>query len=338
MSLAAMANVSLVVVLFFFIFAILGVQVRLGRVTTAPGDISKSRLGWGGGNSRNSRPLTLLACTPRLCPLLLPSPQLFGGKFWSCNDDSVPDVTACTGNFTDPATNQVGPGGGRRCWLWVHRNEVSFGLHQHRLVPHIRRKQPIITPDSLTKTWFHRRMTTQTVPREWSNAAFNFDHLGMGMMSLFVVATLNGYSEIMDSGGWRALRVSNDSGTAPAFTRPLCMPLKRLPQEHLPRPPSNDPAALAAMAAPEEKGMQPVPMSNAGALLYFVAFVVVVSYTLINLYIGVVFFQFSRIRQQSVTGSAFLTNEQQEWAELSKMVFRLKPPDKCPVPRNRFRR
>ncbi len=50
------------------------------------------------------------------------------------------------------------------------------------------------------------------------------------------------------------------------------------------------------------------------------------------------FFQFSRIRQQSQTGSAFLTSQQQEWAELSKMVFRLKPPDKCPVPRNRARR
>lgn len=53
---------------------------------------------------------------------------------------------------------------------------------------------------------------------------------------------------------------------------------------------------------------------------------------------GVVFFQFSRIRQQSENGSAFLTSEQQEWAELSKMVFRLKPPDKCPVPRNKMRR
>jgi hypothetical protein len=51
-----------------------------------------------------------------------------------------------------------------------------------------------------------------------------------------------------------------------------------------------------------------------------------------------VFFQFSRIRQQSQNGSAFLTNEQQEWAELSKMVFRLKPPDKCPVPKDKARK
>jgi len=93
-----------------------------------------------------------------------------------------------------------------------------------------------------------------------------------------------------------------------------------------------------AMATPEDKGLQPQPMSNWSAFLFFVAFVIVVSYMLLNLYIGVVFFQFSRIRQQSQTGSAFLTNEQQEWAELSKMVFRLKPPEKCPVPQNKLRR
>lgn len=92
------------------------------------------------------------------------------------------------------------------------------------------------------------------------------------------------------------------------------------------------------MAAPEERDLQPQPLTNWPSFLYFVAFVVVVSYTLLNLYIGVVFFQFSRIRSQSQTGSAFLTNEQQEWAELSKMVFRLKPPDKCPVPKNKLRR
>ena len=144
------------------------------------------------------------------------------------------------------------------------------------------------------------------------------------------------------------------------------------------------------MACPKDKGLQPQPMENWSAFFFFVAFVIVVSYTLLNLYIGeslhggtltghrspdafrfdgrllaidwrshlpplftagarptyralfsspgVVFSQFSRIRQQSQMGSAFLTNEQQEWAELSKMVFRLKPPDKCAVPRNKIRR
>jgi hypothetical protein len=52
----------------------------------------------------------------------------------------------------------------------------------------------------------------------------------------------------------------------------------------------------------------------------------------------VVFYQFSRIRLQSQTGSAFLTDDQTEWLELSRLVFRLKPPEKSPVPVNKFRR
>ena len=54
----------------------------------------------------------------------------------------------------------------------------------------------------------------------------------------------------------------------------------------------------------------------------FLAFAVVVSFTLLNLYIGVIFSQFSKIRLASQAGSAFLTTDQLEWAELSKMVFR----------------
>jgi hypothetical protein len=29
------------------------------------------------------------------------SVQLFHGKFWSCNDTSVPDKAACVGTFVD---------------------------------------------------------------------------------------------------------------------------------------------------------------------------------------------------------------------------------------------
>lgn len=94
----------------------------------------------------------------------------------------------------------------------------------------------------------------------------------------------------------------------------------------------------SAMAAPEEAGLQPQPMSNWSAFFFFVAFVLVVGYTLLNLYIGVVFYQFSRIRMQSQTGSAFLTDDQTEWVEMSKLVLRLKPPEKSPVPVNKLRR
>lgn len=43
---------------------------------------------------------------------------------------------------------------------------------------------------------------------------------------------------------------------------------------------------VAGMSCPEEKGLQPQPLANWSAFFYFVAFVIVVSYTLLNLYIG----------------------------------------------------
>ncbi len=58
------------------------------------------------------------------------------------------------------------------------------------------------------------------------------------------------------------------------------------------------------------------------ARLRFVGFVFVVAFALLNLYVGVIFSQFTRIRLMSTVGSAFLSSDQQEWAELSKMVFK----------------
>lgn len=39
----------------------------------------------------------------------------------------------------------------------------------------------------------------------------------------------------------------------------------------------------------------------------------------------------------ALQGSAFLTNDQQEWAELTKMVFKLKPSEKAQRPKSKLR-
>ena len=93
----------------------------------------------------------------------------------------------------------------------------------------------------------------------------------------------------------------------------------------------------AMLAAPSDKGAASRRHQGAALFLYELAFVVVVAFTLLNLYIGVVFRQFNAIRTRSTTGSAFLTPQQQEWAEMSRMVFRLRPPEKAPPPRNALR-
>ncbi|GIL55074.1 hypothetical protein Vafri_10591, partial [Volvox africanus] len=133
--------------------------------------------------------------------------------------------------------------------------------------------------------------TGATLERTWDNMWPNFDNVGNALLACFVVASCNGYSDLM----------------------------------------------TAAMSAPAKRGQQPRLNANPGAFFWFVGFTVVVSFTLLNLYVGVIFSQFSRIRNMSTTGSAFLTSQQQEWVEMSRMVFRLRPPDKGSLPRGKLR-
>lgn len=84
--------------------------------------------------------------------------------------------------------------------------------------------------------------------------------------------------------------------------------------------------------------LQPRLGANTAAFIFFCLFIMVVAFCLLNLYVGVVFYQFSRIRMLSSAGAAFLTTGQHEWMEMSKLVFRLQPLDKVIVPKRRFRR
>lgn len=67
-------------------------------------------------------------------------------------------------------------------------------------------------------------------------------------------------------------------------------------------------------------------MSNPGASIFFIVFITVCSFCLLNLYVGVVFFQFSRIRAHAETGTRNTEDEQlqQQWLELAKLAFRTK--------------
>ena len=68
----------------------------------------------------------------------------------------------------------------------------------------------------------------------------------------------------------------------------------------------------AAMAAPSNKGDQPKATSNGViGFLFYIAFIVICAFCLLNLYVGVIFSEFSKIRLLSTAGSAFLTTKQQ---------------------------
>lgn len=78
-------------------------------------------------------------------------------------------------------------------------------------------------------------------------------------------------------------------------------------------------AMYAAMAAPGNKDDQPKATSNGViGFLFYAAFIVVGAFCLLNLYVGVIFSEFSKIRLLSTAGSAFLTSKQQVCSPTSK--------------------
>ncbi|GAB4819675.1 hypothetical protein N2152v2_006721 [Parachlorella kessleri] len=134
--------------------------------------------------------------------------------------------------------------------------------------------------------------TGQLAPREWVNQPYHFDNVGNAFLTLFITATLDGYT----------------------------------------------PAMYMSMDARAEPGLQPLPGANPAAFLFWFAYITLVAFFVLNLYVGVVFYQFQRLKMLSQTGSAVLTASQTGYVEMMKAVFRLKPLDKAPLPPNLLRR
>jgi len=162
--------------------------------------------------------------------------QIFAGRFYRCDDPTVPNKAACVGTYVHPVT----------------------GI---------------------------------TLQRTWANAYLNFDSLPDALVSLFVASTLDGYGQLLFDG-------------------------------------------LDATGVDE----QPRRDANPGAFFFFLAFIVLCAFALLNLYVGVIFYQFSRIRTLSQTSSLDLTEAQKEWGEMCRTVLRMRRRKKMPLPANPLRR
>eukprot|EP00899_Mesostigma_viride_P026282 jgi/Mesvir1/6839/Mv09018-RA.1 len=96
--------------------------------------------------------------------------------------------------------------------------------------------------------------------------------------------------------------------------------------------------ALQDMLDATEVDEQPRHHANPIGFFFLMSFIMLCSFALLNLYIGVVFFQFSRIRLLATTSSNFLTQGQKEWLELFKMVMHVTPAVCTPIPKSKIRR
>ena len=119
----------------------------------------------------------------------------------------------------------------------------------------------------------------------WHNPVSGFEHVGDGLVTLMEIATLQGWAKIMH-------RARNMRG------------LYLSPGE-----PGD--ADIAAESEP-------------AAAIFFIAYILVVGFLLIKLFVATVIDNFNRIRDKR-SGYAYMTEQQKEWVETRKLVQASKP-------------
>lgn len=70
------------------------------------------------------------------------------------------------------------------------------------------------------------------------------------------------------------------------------------------------PCLLRLLPCRSDPTLQPYLGANAAAFLFWFAYITLVAFFVLNLYVGVVFYQFQRLKMMSQTGSAVLTASQ----------------------------
>jgi len=115
-------------------------------------------------------------------------------------------------------------------------------------------------------------------PREWQNAPINFDNVPNGMLTLFEVASMELWLDVMHN----------------------------------------------AMDAPSEIGVQPSTDQHWWASLYFVVFIVIGSFLIMNLFVGAVVDTFNTVKTESAK-SATMTENQMQFVSSMKEMLSNKP-------------
>jgi voltage-dependent calcium channel L type alpha-1D len=83
--------------------------------------------------------------------------------------------------------------------------------------------------------------------------------------------------------------------------------------------------------------MQPIPNYREGWTLFFIAFIFLGSFFIIQLFIGVVIENFNKMKEK-LDGTYMLSGSQREWLMISEAIFNMRPQRKQRMPRDRIRR
>jgi len=295
------ANVSLVCMLFYLIFGILGLNLFMGKMyycadTSAVEDhLVPEQMGMA------DRAMTKFWCNRDAgnhfyyCPKS-GSDALFGtqnrwtealdvpvafGDTWSCTQ------TSAGFPFTPPFDNKAGGTFGVE-WQCTPGNAT---VTQYGGTPQFQRLRnaslegvaaymvtSVCAPTSYETIW--------TNPRD-----YNFDNIGQSVLTLFEVATLENWLGIMYHG-----------------------------------------------VDMTEIDVQPVRNFNVFYCIYFVLVIVIGSFFVMNLFVGVTIDKFNEMKEKQEGKSVFLTSDQRNWVSIQKLLVDVRPTRKLTEPDSALRR
>ena len=84
-------------------------------------------------------------------------------------------------------------------------------------------------------------------------------------------------------------------------------------------------------------GLQPIRDYNLRACLYFIVFVIVGSFFVLNLFVGVAIDKFNDMQAEHLGQNVFLTPEQEQWVTIQRLMTKCKPEKMHEVPTTPFR-
>ena len=178
--------------------------------------------------------------------------QLFAGQLHSCNDETIIFDANCTGQFEVNYTYEMAN--------YSTYIEAATGFNRSSVIP---------TGRFITETL--------NITRQWIAPDFNFDNTYNSFVTLFVVATLDDWSDVM----YAVIDITG-THTAPQRDSQLYMGL------------------------------------------FFVVFIIVGSFFLLNMFVGVIIFNFNQVKSQ-MDGLSLLSSEQKLWVETQRMMLNFEP-------------
>jgi len=246
--------------------------------------------------------------------------ELFGGRFGYCLDPDFDGYEYGTGDSTTGYGSRVVPGingsttGGGPPYQSDY--EECMALPRYNISRHATDGKPltnytVVKDGLLTGEVSDFRMFTEFP--QWVNPHFgNFDVIWSSLLLIFEVSALEGWPDVMFT--------AMDTDMNELYVQPW-----RFDSD-------TDPNKLL-----DEHGFYHTHTPNKYlAAMYFVAWIILGCFVVMNMTIGVVVDTFSKIREEN-DGCALMSEDQAEWVKAQKQVFAMRPLRQAVAPTEQWR-